>query len=34
MASHAALQYLPVVVSQVQTGCAHFLAGLGVMYSS
>jgi hypothetical protein len=34
MASHAVLQYLPVVVSQVQIGCAHFFAGLGVMPSS
>jgi hypothetical protein len=34
IASHAALQYLPVVASQEQTGCAHFLAGFGVMSSS
>lgn len=34
MASHAVLQYLPVVVSQVQIGCAHFFAGFGVMPSS
>jgi hypothetical protein len=31
MASHVALQYLPVVASQEQTGCAHFFAGLAVM---
>jgi hypothetical protein len=34
MASQAALQYLPVVASQVQIGCAHFAAGFGVMNSS
>jgi hypothetical protein len=34
MASQAALQYLPVVASQVQTGCAHFVAGFAVMSSS
>jgi hypothetical protein len=34
MASQAALQYLPVVASQLQTGCAHFFAGSGDMYSS
>jgi hypothetical protein len=26
IASHWALQYLPEVVTQEQTGCAHFLA--------
>ena len=31
IASHAALQYLPIVASQVQIGCAHFLAGFGVI---
>jgi hypothetical protein len=31
MASHAVLQYLPAVASQVQIGCAHFFAGFGVM---
>jgi len=34
MASLVALQYLPVVASQVQTGCAHFVAGFVVMSSS
>ena len=34
MASHAALQYLPVVASQEQIGCAHFFTGFGFMYSS
>jgi len=34
MASHAALQYLPVVAWQVQMGCAHFFAGSGAMFSS
>jgi hypothetical protein len=34
MASHAALQYLPAVVWQLQIGCAHFVAGLGVMSCS
>jgi hypothetical protein len=34
MASHAVLQYLPVVASQEQIGCAHFLAGFGVLPSS
>jgi hypothetical protein len=28
MASHWVLQYLPEVVVQEQTGCAHFTAGL------
>jgi hypothetical protein len=26
MASHATLQYLPVVIMQLQTACAHFWA--------
>jgi len=26
MASHRVLQYLPVVMTQEQTGCAHFVA--------
>jgi hypothetical protein len=34
IASHAALQYLPVVASQVQMECAHFFAGSGDMFSS
>jgi hypothetical protein len=34
MASQAALQYLPVVASQVQTGCAHFAAGFVPILSS
>jgi len=34
IASQAALQNLPVVASQVQTGWAHFFAGFGVMFSS
>jgi hypothetical protein len=34
IASHAALQNLPVVASQEQIGCAHFFAGIGVMSSS
>jgi hypothetical protein len=34
MASQAALPYLPGVASQVQTGCAHFVAGFVVMSSS
>jgi hypothetical protein len=34
MASHAALQYFPVVVTQLQIGCAHFVAGIVVMTSS
>jgi hypothetical protein len=34
MASHAALQYLPVVASQEQIGCARFFTGFGVMSSS
>jgi hypothetical protein len=34
MASHAALQYFPVVASQLQIGCAHFAAGFVVMTAS
>jgi hypothetical protein len=34
MASHAALQYFPVVAWQLQMGCAHFVAGFVVMTSS
>jgi len=34
MASHAALQYLPVAASQIQTGCAHFFAGSGDIFLS
>jgi hypothetical protein len=33
MASHWALQYLPEVVMQEQTGCAH-LSGFGVVILS
>jgi hypothetical protein len=34
MASHAALQYFPVVAWQLQMGGAHFVAGFVVMTSS